>query len=112
MKEKKITKVAIYPAIGIARVGNSTEFFLASDVPGQAPSPADGFKDGNNLFKKQVPLFRIYALDEKGKPLHEITAESATIEWHVHVANRKASWYQFNNALDLGDDSIPSTKRN
>jgi len=112
MKNKTIKKVAIYPAIGIARVGNSPEYFLASDVPGVAPEPEGGYKDGNNLFKKQVPLFRVYALDENDKPLYEVTADEADIEWRVHVANRKAGWYQFNNALDLGDKSIPSTKRN
>jgi hypothetical protein len=107
-----IHSVAIYPALGIARIGNSEEYFLASDVPGKASIPDGGFKDGNNKFKKQVPRFRIYALDEKGNPTHEITSENATIEWRVHLANRKASWYQFNNAMDMGDKSIPSTKRN
>lgn len=112
MKAQSIKKVAVYPAIGIARIGNSPEYFLASDIPGKAPEPEDGYKDGNNLFKKQVPLFRIYALDENDNPLYEITADDADIEWRVHVANRKAAWYQFNNAMDLGNDSIPSTKRN
>eukprot|EP01030_Chromulinospumella_sphaerica_P034453 gene34453-biopygen15762 len=55
---------------------------------------------------------QVYALDENDKVLHELTADEADIEWRVHVANRKAGWYQFNNALDLGDKSIPSTKRN
>jgi hypothetical protein len=115
MDTKNIKKVAIYPAIGIARIGNSPEYFLASDLPGVAPVAEDGFKDGDNLFKKQVPLFRIYALDENDNPLYEInmdTAADVNIEWNVHVANRKAAWYQFNNALDLGEYSIPSLKRN
>lgn len=112
MNNQEIKKVAIYPAIGIARVGNSPEYFLASDIPGKASYPDGGFKDGDNLFKKQVPRFRIYALDENDQPLYEITADTADIEWRVHIANRKAAWYQFNNALDLGDKSIPSTKRN
>jgi hypothetical protein len=30
----------------------------------------------------------------------------------VHIANRKAGWYQFNNALDLGEYAIPGTFRN
>ncbi|WP_158800160.1 LodA/GoxA family CTQ-dependent oxidase [Pedobacter sp. L105] len=112
MDIKKIKKVSIYPAIGIARIGNSKEYFLASEIPGVAPSPEGGFKDGNNLFKKQVPLFRIYGLDEHGNTLGEITADIADIEWRVHTANRKAAWYQFNNALDLGVDALPSTPRN
>lgn len=112
MDTKQPHSVAIYPAIGIARIGNSKEYYLASDLPGVAPVAEGGFKDNNNLFKKQVPVFRIYALDQEGKPLYEINADTADIEWRVHVANRKSAWYQFNNALDLGDDSIPSTKRN
>lgn len=113
MNNQQVKKVAIYPAIGIARVGNSPEYFLASELPGKASYPEEGgFKDGNNLFKKQVPRFRIYALDENDNPLYEVTGDNATIEWRVHIANRKAAWYQFNNALDLGKDSIPSTKRN
>lgn len=109
-----IKNVAIYPAIGVARIGNSKEFYLASELPGVAPVAEGGFKDNDNLFKKQVPRFRIYALDEHNKPLFEINTdtENANIEWRVHVANRKAAWYQFNNALDLGKYSIPSTKRN
>lgn len=116
MNSDQIKRTAIYPAIGIARIGNSPEYFLASDIPGKAPSPEGGFKDGNNLFKKQAPLFRIYALDENGDPLGEINADTEgiaiQIEWRVHVANRKAAWYQFNNALDLGANAISSTHRN
>jgi len=116
MNRNQIKKVAIYPAIGIARIGNSPEYFLASDIPGKAPSPDGGFKDGNNLFKKQVPLFRVYALDEQGNVLGELNSGTEgldiKIEWQVHIANRKAGWYQFNNALDLGADSISSTHRN
>jgi len=29
-----ITRLAIYPALGISRVGNSLEWFLAPEVPG------------------------------------------------------------------------------
>lgn len=112
MNLKQIKKIAIYPAIGIARVGNSPEYFLASDIPGKAPNPEGGYKDGNNLFKKQVPRFRVYALGEKDEPLGEITADMADIEWRVHIANRKAGWYQFNNAMDLGKLAINSTFRN
>lgn len=114
MDINSIKSVAIYPAIGVARIGNSKEYYLASDLPGVAPVAEGGFKDNDNLFKKQVPRFRIYALDENNEPLGEINTDTdnVNIEWRVHVANRKAAWYQFNNALDLGKYSIPSTKRN
>lgn len=113
MNINQVKKVIIYPSLGIARIGNSPEFFLASDIPGKAPEPEGGsYKDGNNLFKKQVPRFRIYAFDENDKPLGELTADDATIEWRVHIANRKAGWYQFNNALDLGKYAKNSAFRN
>jgi hypothetical protein len=53
MNSKDIKQLAIYPAIGIARVGNSPEYFFASDIPGKAPVPEGGYKDGNNLFKNR-----------------------------------------------------------
>ncbi|WP_276484229.1 LodA/GoxA family CTQ-dependent oxidase [Paraflavitalea pollutisoli] len=116
MNRNDIKKVAIYPAIGIARIGNSPEYFLASDEPGKAPAPEGGYKDGDNLFKKQVPRFRIYALDANNQPIGELHAGTdglqVEISWTVHIANRKAGWYQFNNALDLGEQSINSTHRN
>ncbi|MFB6456757.1 LodA/GoxA family CTQ-dependent oxidase [Chitinophaga sp. Hz27] len=98
-------KLAIYPPLGIARLGNSDEYFFASDVPGIEPPQSDGYKDREGRIKKQVPLFRVYAFDASGKPLREITADSnTTIEWRVNLANRKASWYNFENALDLPDN--------
>lgn len=116
MNRNDIKKVAIYPAIGIARIGNSAEYFFASDEPGKAPAPEGGYKDGDNLFKKQVPRFRIYALDANNQPIGELNAGTdglqVQISWTVHLANRKAGWYQFNNALDLGEQAIDSTHRN
>jgi hypothetical protein len=109
----KVSKMQIYPPLGIARVGNSSEFFLASELPGQAPVPANGFKDDEGKVKKQAALFRVYALDDDGQPIKEITsADGAVISWRVHVANRKAGWYQFMNALDLPGQAIPGPRRN
>jgi hypothetical protein len=108
-----IHRVAIYPPIGIARVGNSREHFLASDLPNVTPVPENGhFKDQDGKVKKQVARFRVYAFNEAGEVVKEITADEATIEWRVHVANIKAAWYQFNNALDLEGYAIPGAPRN
>ncbi len=113
MKTKKIASVAIYPPVGIARVGNSTEYYIASDIPGKAAVAPGGYKDGTGRVKKQVALFRIYGLDDKGAVVKELTAtDGAEINWQVHVANRKAGWYQFNNALDLPGQAIPGAFRN
>ena len=110
--DNPIHSISIYPPVGIARIGNSQEYFLASDIPGQAPKPTDGFKDKDGKVKKQVARFRIYAFDSSGKVIKEITAKEAKIEWRVHVANIKSAWYDFNNALDLEGYAIPSAYRN
>jgi hypothetical protein len=105
--------MAIYPPLGIARVGNSDEYYIASELPGQPAVPPDGYKDKTGRVKKQAVLFRIYGLDANGQVVQEITAaDKAKINWRVHVANRKAGWYQFMNALDLGSLAIPGAFRN
>ncbi len=112
MRKKEIASVSIYPPIGIARVGNSDDYFYASDIPGVAPHPKGGFKDDEGRVKKQVARFRIYAFDKRGNVIKELTDKEAKIKWRVHVANIKSAWYQFNNALDLPGASIPAAYRN
>lgn len=113
MKNNEINSVAIYPPIGISRIGNSNEYFLSSDLPGIPSKPHEGFKDSLGRVKKQVARFRVYAFNKEGEVLQEITTTTDTsIEWRVHVANIKSAWYQFNNVLDLVGSAIPSVLRN
>ncbi|MEQ9239112.1 LodA/GoxA family CTQ-dependent oxidase [Coleofasciculus sp. E2-BRE-01] len=64
----KITKCAIYPAIGIARIGNAPDdFYLAPEIPGQPAEVENGYKDSQGKVKKQVARFRIYGLTEDGE---------------------------------------------
>ena len=114
MKTNEISHVAIYPPIGIARIGNSPEYFLASDLPGVSEVPEGGYKDTKGRIKKEVTRFRIYGFNSKGEVVKELTHnEENLIEWRVEVANLKAAWYEFNIALDLGNKySIPSIRRN
>lgn len=109
-----ITRYVIYPAIGIARVGNAeSEYFIGPEAPGQVPNPEGGFKDSSGAIKRQAARFRIFALTGDGTPVKEITADDAEISWRVHLVNRKAGWYEFNNAMDLGDKyAMTSTPRN
>src|SRR3954469_11090376 len=97
-----IERVAIHPAIGLARVGNSPqEWFLGPEVPGPHPIPEGGFKDGAGRIKRQAARFRLFGLDGDGRVVAEITAADADIEWRVHLANTKSAWYNFDVALDV-----------
>ena len=108
-----IVSYAIYPGIGIARVGNSPdEYFIGPEAPGEVPQPEGGYKDSAFRIKRQAARFRIYGINEAGEAVREITADDAEITWRVHVANRKAGWYQFLNAMDLGKYAITTTLRN
>lgn len=112
MDQKKIEYLAIFPPIGIARIGNAPDYFLASELPGVEPKPSGGYKDTEGRIKKQAVKFRVYAFDKAGAVLGEITNQNSEISWHVHVANVKAAWYEFNNALDLPRAGIPAQYRN
>ncbi|MFM2045813.1 MAG: hypothetical protein RLY86_4389 [Pseudomonadota bacterium] len=112
--DTEIARLAIFPALGIARVGNSPEWFLAPEVPGLPALPDGRYKDGDQRIKKQVQRFRIYAFNKAGEVIREVTAGDAKIEWTVHVANTKAAWYGFNNPLDNGEAApgLPGQLRN
>ena len=99
---REIVSVAIYPSIGVARVGNSPgEFFYGPEVPGAEPIDADRFRDRQGRIKRQAARFRLYGLDASGEVVREITAKDAEITWSVHVANTKAAWFQFDLAMDI-----------
>lgn len=113
----QITKVSIYPPIGIARIGNApadqpSDYYIAPEIPGQPAQVEGGYKDSQGRIKKQVVRFRIYGLNDNDEVIKELTADDAEITWRVHVANRKAAWYEFNNAMDLGELALPARLRN
>lgn len=104
-----IVRCAIHPGIGIARVGNSPmEHFIGPEVPGVTPDPQGGYKDAQGRIKRQVARFRLYGLNAAGQVVEELTANDATIAWTVHLANRKAAWYQFKLALDIPEAPSPT----
>jgi hypothetical protein len=102
LPREKIERIAIHPAIGIARIGNSPDgWFLGPEVAGPLPVPEGGFKDAEGRIKRQAARFRLYGLDADGQVLGEVTAADAEIAWTVHLANSKAAWYEFDIAFDL-----------
>jgi hypothetical protein len=118
------TTYKIHPGIGIARLGNAPEAFCISpeapaalpidcDASGNPlPSPDGGalpvtrFKDAEGRIKRQAARFQVYVYDDEspqGRPLQMGDAVSGggnqgflvDIQWRAYLANKKASWYQF-----------------
>ncbi|MEX2587474.1 MAG: LodA/GoxA family CTQ-dependent oxidase [Actinomycetota bacterium] len=100
----EIVSVRIHPAIGIARIGNSEEdYFVGPEVPYRTPEPEGGYRDASGRLKRQAARFRLFGYDASGRVVREVTSDDADITWTVHVANKKAAWYDFVVALDLAE---------
>jgi hypothetical protein len=120
-----VPKYHIHPGIGIARLGDSPdEFCISPETPAALPIACDQqgnpllspdgkselritkFKDVQGRIKRQAARFHIYVYDEQspdGRPLkigdpiegggnHGVLVD---IQWRVYLANKKSSWYQF-----------------
>lgn len=116
---KEIVKCVIHPAIGIARVGNSVDgYYIGPEVPGAAPDALGGFKDDSGCIKRQVARFRIFGLDADDNVVRELNATDAdvnTLEWTVHLANKKSAWFDFVLALDIpvaAEENVATPLRN
>lgn len=113
MRWDDITSVAIHPAIGIARVGNSPDgWFLGPEASGEPPADAAARRDAQGRIRRQAARFRLYGLDAAGRVVREITAADAPIQWTVEVANHKADWFDFDQALDIpaSRGELPGTR--
>ena len=101
-QDRRIARVAIHPAVGIARVGNSrASFFFGPEVPGMLPHARGGFKDRNGAVARQAARFRVFGFDRHGRVVRELTARDGTITWRVEVANSKAAWYEPTTPFDI-----------
>lgn len=114
----------IHPAIGIARVGNApaSQYFLGPEVPNQraerAPDTGTAvppFKS-DGLVKRQAARFRVFEYVQEGglwtvsREVSLADDDVAELTWTVHLANRKASFFQF-LGLDGSPDGKPNTQR-
>jgi len=99
------TTYRIHPAIGIARVGNSDEFFVGPERLGEQPEPTGGFKDASCRVKRQAARFRIFAHHDDAT-VEEVTDAEADITWTVHLVNKKAAFPGRGNAEPAGDLTI------
>ncbi|MBK6478313.1 MAG: LodA/GoxA family CTQ-dependent oxidase [Saprospiraceae bacterium] len=101
MKNTKIAYCKIFPSIGIARVGDSTNpienegWFVAPEFDNDERPENFSFKDSSGKIKRQGAKFRLFAFDKDDNPIQEITAADAEITWTVELANKKAAWFNF-----------------
>jgi L-Lysine epsilon oxidase N-terminal/L-lysine epsilon oxidase C-terminal domain/Iron-containing redox enzyme len=114
VNEQPIAYCAVFPRIGIARVGDSKEFFIGPEAPGIPSDPPGGFKDRHGFIKRQAARFRVYGFDAQGNVVKELTSKNtAAIKWRVSLANKKASWYEFDGAqtaLDILEGRSPKKR--
>ncbi len=100
-KDETVVRAKIHPAIGIARVGNSEEWFPGPEVTEPEPKEVGFYRDKQGRLKRQAAIFRIYGYNAAGEVVRELTSDWASVRWTAHVANRKAAWYQWQMALDV-----------
>lgn len=107
-----IVRAAIHPAIGIARVGNSPDgYFIGPEVAEPRPEAPGFYRDEAGALKRQAALFRVYGYNAAGQAVRELTAGGASVRWTVHVANKKAAWYQWQMALDIPEAAAVQVPR-
>jgi len=116
-QDSAIARAVIYPAIGVARVGNSaSEYVVGPEVPDPPPLAAGSYRDKTGALKRQAARFRIYGVNNAGEIVRELTGDGggAEITWHVELANTKAAWYGFQLALDIPEaaSAPPTVLRN
>jgi hypothetical protein len=86
-----LQKVQIFPAIGIARIGNSPDWFLGPELsyPAPPPEPPGGtYKDAQCRIKRQAQRFRLWGFFSDNTD-RELTSADGDITWTVHLANAK-----------------------
>jgi hypothetical protein len=114
----------IHPAIGIARVGDSDEYYIAPEREGALPSLPDGrtftpedFRDRRKRIRRQGARFEVYRYDsgdpsDPGKPVRAGEDGVARVEWRVHLANKKPTWYRYDVTLGEGGYAPDHALRN
>lgn len=102
------TTYKIHPAIGIARVGDSEEIYIEPQIEAGLPELLGGgefkshdFRSADGKLRRQGARFQVYRYDDddQGRPVQPGSAGVAGVEWTVHLANKKAIWYEFQTNL-------------
>jgi hypothetical protein len=115
---EQIKSIRIHPGIGMARLGDSDEFYIGPEAPGivvdpggsNGPGPKGGsYRDSGARLKRQAQRYRVYAYDAHDKVVAELTSDSELVQslhWRVHVRNMKAANYAFQGAYLFDPDAL------
>lgn len=107
----------IHPAIGLARVGDSTTSYyvgptIANGLPTEpSGGPVTDFRDDTGALRRQAARFGVWTPGDDGVPIRlsigtAVGGRTVTdITWTVHVANKKASFYVFQELV--GEQGYP-----
>jgi len=99
MSIDQVSYIKISPGIGMARVGNSSEYFIGPETYGEVPDPGgQKYKDTQGRIKRQAARFRVFGYDAQDKLVMEIThdpSQGIEVSWEVDVVNKKAANYAF-----------------
>ncbi len=104
----------IYPSIGIARVGNDpTQFYIGPEIPGHPgfdvgqqgnETRIAHYKADDDQIKRQAARFRLFEVpDGGGTPREAQLPAGATVEWTVHLVNKKAAVVRPSRTAEPGD---------
>jgi hypothetical protein len=99
-----LQKVQIFPAIGIARLGNSADWYLGPELPFPAPPvppPGGAYKDDQCRIKRQAQRFRLWGFFSDGTN-RELTLADGTITWTLHLVNAKPAAHAGEPSIDGG----------
>jgi L-Lysine epsilon oxidase N-terminal/L-lysine epsilon oxidase C-terminal domain len=114
----QIKSIRIHPGIGIARLGDSDEFYIGPEARGvvvdpggrNGPGPNGGtYRDGKARLKRQAQRYRVYGYDSDGRVVAELSSDSdlvRSMRWRVHVRNMKAANYAFQGAYLFDPDQM------
>lgn len=91
---------AIYPSIGIARVGNDLDqYYVGPETPGHPGLEADGqggerrvekYKVDADQIKRQAARFRIFEREDENATFRPLQLPAgAIVDWTVHLVNKK-----------------------